>query len=150
MKKRVEKRYLALVEGRVESDEGIITAPIGRYAEQKLWNVKPDGKHSESRFRVRERFADSTLVELEPVTGRTNQLRIHCESIGHPIVGDTARGGRGFERLCLHAFKIGFDHPLTGDRLSFERSADFPSEFARLIQKKVNCTVIFGSVILWV
>ncbi len=94
MKKRVEKRYLALVEGVVLKDEGTIEAPIGRDADLKLWSVKSDGKHSESRYKVRERFADTTLLELEPVTGRTNQLRIHCELIGHPIVGDIQRGGR--------------------------------------------------------
>ncbi len=111
MKKRVEKRYLALVDGIVEPDEGTIEAPIGRYADLKLWSVKEDGKHSESRFWVRERRADTTLLELEPVTGRTNQLRIHCELIGHPIVGDVLRKGRDFERLCLHAHTLAFPHP---------------------------------------
>lgn len=111
MKKRVEKRYLALVDGTVELDEGTIHAPVGRDAELKLWMVKDDGKHAESKYWVRERYADTTLLELEPVTGRTNQLRIHCELLGHPIVGDTQRGGREFERLCLHAYKIAFPHP---------------------------------------
>jgi len=120
MKKRVEKRYLALVDGIVEKDEGTIEAPIGRFAELKQWSVKVDGKHSESRFWVRERYADTTLIELEPVTGRTNQLRIHCELIGHPIVGDTQRGGREFERLCLHAYKLAFRHPISREDLSFE------------------------------
>jgi 23S rRNA pseudouridine1911/1915/1917 synthase len=114
MKKRVEKRYLALVEGIVEKNEGTIEAPIGRYADLKHWSVKADGKHSESRYWVRERYKDTSLIELEPVTGRTNQLRIHCELIGHPIVGDVRRGGRQFERLCLHAFKLAFPHPVTG------------------------------------
>ena len=128
MKKRVEKRYLALVEGVVLEDEGTIEAPIGRFAELKYWSVKVDGKHSESRFKVRERFKDTTLLELEPVTGRTNQLRIHCELIGHPIVGDTARGGRGFERLCLHAYRLSFSHPSSGERMKFQ--SDVPDGFA--------------------
>ncbi|MBP7474705.1 MAG: RluA family pseudouridine synthase [Pyrinomonadaceae bacterium] len=127
MKKRVEKRYLALVDGIVERDEGTIEAPIGRYAELKYWSVKEDGKHSESQFWVRERYADTTLLELEPVTGRTNQLRIHCELIGHPIVGDTLRKGRAFERLCLHAYEIGFPHPTTGEKVVFV--AEMPLEF---------------------
>jgi 23S rRNA pseudouridine1911/1915/1917 synthase len=122
MKKRVEKRYLALVEGVVSDDEGEIEAPIGRYAELKYWSVKEGGKHSRSRFWVRERHADRTLLELEPFTGRTNQLRIHCALIGHPIVGDTARGGREFERLCLHAYRLGFPHPATVDRMTFEET----------------------------
>lgn len=120
MKKRVEKRYLALVEGTVELDEGTIEAPIGRYAELKHWSVKSDGKHSTSRFWVRERRRDTTLIELEPVTGRTNQLRIHCELIGHPIVGDTKRCGREFERLCLHAYKLVIPHPATNQMSNFE------------------------------
>ena len=120
MKKRVEKRYLALVDGIVENDEGTIEAPIGRFAELRYWSVKSDGKHSESRFKVLERFTDTTLLELEPVTGRTNQLRIHCELIGHPIVGDTARGGRQFARLCLHAYRLAFPHPATRERVEFE------------------------------
>ena len=127
MKKRVEKRYLALVDGVVEKDEGMIEAPIGRFAELKQWSVKADGKHSESRFWVRERYTDTTLIELEPVTGRTNQLRIHCELIGHPIVGDVQRGGRAFERLCLHAYRLAFRHPITRDPMAFEIVA--PAQF---------------------
>jgi len=124
-KKQVEKRYLALVEGIVADDEGTIIAPIGRYPDEKLWSVNPDGKPSESRYRVRQRFADVTLLELEAVTGRTNQLRIHCADIGHPIVGDTQRGGRPFSRLCLHSHKIVFRHPTTGVTVRLERSVEF-------------------------
>jgi 23S rRNA pseudouridine1911/1915/1917 synthase len=125
MKKRVGKRYLALVEGHVAGDEGTIEAPIGRYAELKHWSVKEDGKLSETRFWTRERYADTTLLELEPVTGRTNQLRIHCELIGHPIVGDTSRGGREFARLCLHAYKLILPHPTEGREYRFESLIDF-------------------------
>lgn len=119
-RKLVKKRYIALVEGVVEGDEGLIEAPIGRFAELKLWNVKVDGKHAASRFLVRQRKADTTLIELEPITGRTNQLRIHCASMGHPIVGDVERGGRDYERLCLHAYKLSFKHPSSGKPLEFE------------------------------
>ncbi|CAN5367755.1 RluA family pseudouridine synthase [soil metagenome] len=127
MKKRVRKRYLALVEGLVKDDEGTIVAPIGRYPELKMWNVKEDGKLSESKYVIRERNADTTLLELEPITGRTNQLRIHCQLIGHPIVGDTQRGGREFGRLCLHAHKLGIPHPLTREIMTFETK--MPEEF---------------------
>jgi 23S rRNA pseudouridine1911/1915/1917 synthase len=119
MKKFVTKLYVARIEGVIEQDEGIIQSAIGRYAELKLWDVKPDGKHSITKFRVRERRDDSTLVELQPVTGRTNQLRIHCASIGHPIMGDVQRGGREFKRLCLHAEQLSFRHPATRDDVSF-------------------------------
>ncbi len=124
MKRRVEKRYVALVDGVVADDSGTIEAPIGRFADLKFYGVKDDGKPSESRFWVRERFSDTTLIELEPVTGRTNQLRIHCELIGHPIVGDTLRGGREFKRLCLHAFKLGFPHPATREYIELEKLID--------------------------
>lgn len=122
MKKKVEKRYLALVEGSVKDQYGTIEAPIGRYADLKYWSVKEDGKHSVSKFWVRERYSNANLIELEPVTGRTNQLRIHCELIGHPIIGDVKRGGRPAERLFLHAFRLSFPHPATGKRMIFETS----------------------------
>lgn len=127
MRRRVEKRYLALVEGIVRDDEGMISAPIGRFAEQKHWGIKPDGKISETRFVVKRRDANSTLLELEPVTGRTNQLRIHCAHIGHPIVGDIRRGGREFVRLCLHANRIAFRHPLLKEQMEF--SSEIPECF---------------------
>ncbi|MEP6945762.1 MAG: RluA family pseudouridine synthase [Acidobacteriota bacterium] len=124
-RKMVAKRYLAMVDGILEIDEGTIDRPIGRFAELKFWDVKEDGKHAETRFWVKERFADRTLVELEPITGRTNQLRIHCSSIGHPIVGDHARGGSEFGRLCLHAYRLEFHHPADGSMMKFERAVDF-------------------------
>lgn len=124
-RKLVEKRYLALVEGTVKKDEGTIEGTIGRYAEEKRWDIKPGGKRAETRFWVRERYADTTLLELEPVTGRTNQLRIHCASIGHPIVGDIARGGRHFERLCLHASRLSFRHPNGGKISEFSATVAF-------------------------
>ena len=125
-RKLVEKKYYALVEGIIEKDDGEINAPIGRFAEEKLWNVKTDGKTATTNFWVKERFDDSTLVELEPVTGRTNQLRIHLAHIGHPIFGDEKYGGRKFSRLCLHAYKINFWHPNGNRRLEFE--IDLPEE----------------------
>jgi 23S rRNA pseudouridine1911/1915/1917 synthase len=120
MKKRVDKRYVALVDGIFLDNDGTIESPVGRFAEKKLWDVKDDGKHSTTHYRVMERFGDSTLVQLEPVTGRTNQLRIHCASIGHPIVGDVQRGGRNFQRLCLHAFRLEVLHPERRDSVVFE------------------------------
>ena len=128
-RKTVEKKYAALVEGSVEKDAGEIIAPIGRFEETKHWNIKADGKYAETRFQVRERFADTTLLELQPITGRTNQLRIHCEHLGHPIVGDEKRGGREFARLCLHAFKLSFNHPTTHQEITFE--INLPADFTR-------------------
>ncbi|MEP7212731.1 MAG: RluA family pseudouridine synthase [Acidobacteriota bacterium] len=124
-RKMFKKLYVALVDGVCVEDEGVITDLIGRFAEEKRWGVKEDGKESETRYRVLERRANSTLLELEPVTGRTNQLRIHCASIGHPITGDSDRGGSEFDRLCLHAAYLGFKHPVTGDLSQFFSPIDF-------------------------
>jgi 23S rRNA pseudouridine1911/1915/1917 synthase len=127
-RKLVEKRYFALVEGVVREDAGTIDAPIGRFAEMRIWNIKADGKHALTRFWVKARFADKTLLELEPVTGRTNQLRIHLAHAGHPILGDVKYGGREYERLCLHAFRLNFWHPNGNERLNFESA--LPEEFS--------------------
>ena len=124
-RKLVKKIYAALVEGIVSENEGTIQAPIGRLEEKPHWRVLPDGKESETKFKVLERRNNATLLELEPVTGRTNQLRIHCAEIKHPIVGDALYGGREFARLCLHAQKLGFFHP-DGGWLEF--SSTLPEE----------------------
>jgi len=126
LKKRVEKQYVALVEGVVEASGGTVTEPIGRCAETKHWGVSEDGRHAETRFSVNERFSTTTLLDLEPVTGRTNQLRIHCQAIGHPIVGDVRRGGRAAERLYLHAAKLSFPHPNSNELITFESAPNFP------------------------
>jgi len=127
MKKRVEKRYVSLVDGTIRDDEGTIESPIGRFPEKKIWDIKADGKLSVTRYRVIEKYVDTTLVELEPVTGRTNQLRIHCASVGHPIVGDVQRGGREFGRLCLHSYRLTFRHPMTFESVEFRLPA--PADF---------------------
>jgi 23S rRNA pseudouridine1911/1915/1917 synthase len=125
----VEKKYYAVVEGTINEDSGTIDAPIGRNEEERFWYISADGKPAESRFQVMKRFADATLLELEPVTGRTNQLRLHCAHIGHPIIGDDKYGGREFERLCLHACKLFFWHPNGNRRLEFE--TPLPADFLK-------------------
>lgn len=133
----VEKRYLALVSGRIEERELIINAPIGRAPEaHPKWNVALEGKASETILRVVERRAAATLVELEPVTGRTNQLRIHCAHIGHAILGDDWYAKDRVPRLCLHAARLGFHHPRGGDWLEF--SSPLPGEFIRLFNQPMN------------
>lgn len=127
-RKLVEKRYFAVVNGILEKDEGTIIAPIGRYAETRFWDIKEDGKYAETNFWVKERFADKTLLELEPVTGRTNQLRIHLAHIGHAILGDQKYQGKDFSRLCLHAYKLSLWHPNGDEWLEFE--TDIPKDFA--------------------
>jgi len=100
---RVKKEYVALVEGVVLADSMEIDAPIGRDATATpAWGVREGGKLALSRLSVVERFEFYTRVRLEPVTGRTNQLRIHCVHVGHPIVGDPLYGKSG-DGLRLHA-----------------------------------------------
>jgi 23S rRNA pseudouridine1911/1915/1917 synthase len=156
-KRLVEKRYLALVRGRVDQESGSINAPIGRDADQlPHWRVMEDGKPAETRFKVLQRLDRATLLELEPVTGRTNQLRIHCALMGHPIVGDAMHSdfglrivecGLGSERsadqgsaisnpqsairLCLHAWKLAFHHPANGDWMSF--SSSLPEDISEIM-----------------
>jgi 23S rRNA pseudouridine1911/1915/1917 synthase len=124
-RKMVEKRYAAIVAGSVTADSRSILAPISRVHHEKYWAVTENGKPSETRFRVIERSHGQTLLELEPVTGRTNQLRIHCAHIGHPILGDTQRGGPAHERLCLHSSFLALNHPTTGERLCFTSDKPF-------------------------
>ncbi len=119
-RKLVEKKYFAVVNGIIEKDEGTIIAPIGRYEESRYWDIKLDGKYAETNYWVKQRFADKTLLELEPVTGRTNQLRIHLAHIGHPILGDKKYKGEEFPRMCLHAYKLSLWHPNGEKRLHFE------------------------------
>lgn len=129
----VEKRYLALVHGRVRSDELTISAPIGREeAAWPKWRVTEAGREAESRLRVVERRARVSLVELEPVTGRTNQLRIHCAHAGHPVVGDDWYGSTVEARLCLHAARLAFNHPSGGERVEF--ASALPEEIAALLE----------------
>lgn len=129
----VEKRYLALVHGRVQTDELTISAPIGREeGAWPKWRVTEGGRAAESRLRVIERRGQATLVELEPVTGRTNQLRIHCAHAGHAIVGDGWYGSGVEARLCLHAARLAFNHPSGGARVEF--ASALPAEIASLFE----------------
>jgi len=128
MRKQAAKRYLAIVVDEPNVDSGEVDAPIGRDADAKMWKVMADGKAALSRYKVLERFAGCSLVELEPVTGRTNQLRIHLEYIGHPILGDPLRGGGELDRLYLHAHKLALPHPADHSRI-MEFTAAIPKEF---------------------
>jgi len=95
--------------------------------------VLDGGKPAETRLRVLERTGDQTLVELEPVTGRTNQLRIHCAHIGHPIVGDEWYGSHAPVRLCLHAARLAFHHP-AGDNRWMDFTSPLPPEIVRVME----------------
>jgi 23S rRNA pseudouridine1911/1915/1917 synthase len=125
----VEKRYTAVVRGRVGREEMTIMAPIGRDEDARpRWRVLEGGRQSETRLRLLGTNGERSLVELEPVTGRTNQLRIHCAHVGHAIVGDRLYGSDTHERLCLHASRLAFRHPATNESLEF--SSPLPAEAA--------------------
>jgi 23S rRNA pseudouridine1911/1915/1917 synthase len=123
-RREVEKCYLALVHGVVREDGGEWDAPIGADPEAvPRWGIREGGRPARTRYRVRERWEDRTLLDLEPITGRTNQLRLHCAHFGHPIVGDAlfGRGPEpGVEGLFLHAYRLTFRHPDTAETLRFE------------------------------
>ena len=124
---RLEKTYHALVLGRWEEAEGIIDAPIARRPLPSLLReVRADGKPSLTRFRVLERFAGYTKLALQPVTGRTHQLRVHCAHLGHPILGDPQYGGDSFGQphQILCAKELRFDHPVTGNPMILTSSMD--------------------------
>ncbi len=128
----VKKFYMALVSGRVEKDSGEIDAPIG--SDAKVWphwrvmDESEGGKPARTLYRVQRRFSAHTLVELEPLTGRTHQLRIHCNLIGHPIVGDPIytstvdpiAAKHKLKHHLLHAARLVFRHPATGREMNLE------------------------------
>jgi 23S rRNA pseudouridine1911/1915/1917 synthase len=120
--RRVRKTYLALVQGSVAAAVGRVEAPIGRDPkDRKRMAVVPDGRPAVTGYRVRERFAAWTLLELDLVTGRTHQIRVHLAALGHPVAGDpvygtgtSRRGPDGLERMFLHAWRLELVSPSSG------------------------------------
>ena len=121
----VEKIYHALVLGGPEGDAGIIDAPIARKPLPSLLReVRPDGKPCRTEYRVLDRRADYSKLELKPITGRTHQLRVHCAHCGFPILGDPQYGSEaaafGLEGQMLCAKRLTFRHPVTGEQMVIE------------------------------
>jgi 23S rRNA pseudouridine1911/1915/1917 synthase len=136
----VTRRYVAVAHGIMEHDQGTIDAPIGRdMTDRKIFTVTDRGaKHAVTHFVVRERFQGYTVLELLLETGRTHQIRVHLKFIGFPLVGDPVYGrskGRvmNLPGQALHAQILGFTHPRTGERLTFE--ALIPTEMQVLIDE---------------
>jgi 23S rRNA pseudouridine1911/1915/1917 synthase len=123
----VDRRYLALVWGVPDPPTGMVDAPIGRSRRDPTrMAVSTTGREARTRFAVQQRFTEpveAALVECRLETGRTHQIRVHLAAIGHPVVGDPRYRGarRSFPtpRLFLHAHSLAFDHPATGERVSF-------------------------------
>jgi len=127
----IEKKYVALVEGDIQFDEGVIEAPIGehpRYHDLRSIAKEGEGKPATTYYKVVKRHKGCTSVALFPTTGRTHQLRLHMRHLRHAILGDEKYGHKeSFSRLALHAQSIFFDHPI--DKLPMEVSVPLPPEF---------------------
>ncbi|MEZ9143637.1 23S rRNA pseudouridine(955/2504/2580) synthase RluC [Vibrio sp. 10N.286.52.C3] len=124
--KTVQKYYFALVMGEWKNSCKVVNAPLLKNEVNSIVRVNPNGKASETRFRVLEKFKDATLVQASPITGRTHQIRVHTQYTGHPIAWDDRYGDRrfdaytgkvGLDRLFLHAANIKFTHPGSEEKM---------------------------------
>ena len=134
--KQMQKDYLALVRGQWQSHTKVVQAPLLKnilQSGERVVKVSNEGKPSETRFKVEERFEFATLVKASPVTGRTHQIRVHTLHAGHPIAFDDRYGDRDFDsqlvgtklkRLFLHASSLTFTHPSTGEQMRIEAPMD--------------------------
>jgi 23S rRNA pseudouridine1911/1915/1917 synthase len=120
--RRMGREYLALVEGRLDARSGTIEAPIGRSRRDRvLMSIESDApREARTHFTVERFFPRATLLRVALDTGRTHQIRVHMQAIGHPVLGDRQYGGRreyGLERQFLHAARLEFPHPLRGEAI---------------------------------
>jgi 23S rRNA pseudouridine1911/1915/1917 synthase len=157
----VERQYEAVVLGTMVAG-GTVNAPIGRHMGDRLRQSvrdEEDGKHAVTHYRLRERFRAHSLVQCHLETGRTHQIRVHLAHINHPLLGDPLYGGglklpkgatpeliavlRGFRRQALHAERLSFVHPVSGETLSF--NADRPADQQALIDVLRADLAVHGS-----
>jgi 23S rRNA pseudouridine1911/1915/1917 synthase len=153
----VQKKYLALVYGELQSDEGSLKLPIGRHPvhRKRMTTAASKGRCAETSWRVRKRLEGITLLELTLKTGRTHQIRVHCTAMGHSIVGDQVYRSRKWiqnidrlfsgksssiaarlkavPRQMLHAWRLGLTHPHTGEFMTFE--SPIPEDMEELIEE---------------
>jgi 23S rRNA pseudouridine1911/1915/1917 synthase len=122
----IERRYLAMVRGKVDQDRFLIDAALRRRG-ARIRAGAVSGRGASTEVEVRERLGRRTLVEARPRTGRTHQIRVHLSAIGHPVLGDRAYGGGGddarrlgLSRPFLHSWRLAFEHPMTGRRIELE------------------------------
>jgi len=136
----VDKTYHALVQGHPDPLEGTVDAPIGRHPKSD-WKfaVMADGRHSITHYETLEAHRFASLLEIHLETGRTHQIRVHMSALKHPCVGDMTYGADpvlarrvGLERQWLHAVRLGFEHPDTGDYVTYE--SDYPDDLQRALE----------------
>lgn len=136
--KTLFRQYLAIVHGEIEEDEGEIIAPIGRDPRDrvKMAVVAKNSKEAQTNFKVLERYEHYTLVSCNLLTGRTHQIRVHFDFINYPLVGDPLYGIKptiDTKGQALHAYKLGFIHPRSGEYMEFE--AKPPQEFVNTLNQ---------------
>jgi 23S rRNA pseudouridine1911/1915/1917 synthase len=137
----VEKIYLALVAGKVSKPAGVIEEKIGRHPvhRQRMRVTSVRGRTAKTEYRVIRSSDQASLIECRLHSGRTHQIRVHLHHLGHPVVGDkiyAPRFAKNFPRQMLHAWKLGFRHPRTGELKSFE--APLPADFETGIQLAIE------------
>ena len=159
----IERKYRALVWGDVKEDEGTIEGNIGRSLKnRKVFTVFPNGEYGKdaiTHYKVIEQFGYVTLIECQLETGRTHQIRVHLKYIGHTLFNDENYGGNEIlkgttftkykqfvnncfkicPRQALHAKSLGFEHPITGEKLFFEQ--ELPEDFSELLNKWRNYAI---------
>ena len=134
--RKVDKGYLALAVGVPDPPQGRIDAPISRDPQHRMrMAVVLGGRDSRTAYRVLERIAGYSLLELDLETGRTHQIRVHLAYLGHPLLGDGVYGKRSplLERHFLHAHRLGFQHPLSGETL--ELRSELPPDLAQVVEE---------------
>ena len=157
-KRNITREYEAIAIGRMTAG-GKVDKPIGRHSTKRtLMAVAPMGKPAVTHYRVAEHFREHTRIRLRLETGRTHQIRVHMSYLQHPLLGDTAYGGRariptgaseeltemirGFDRQALHAVMLRFDHPVTGEELEFH--APVPDDMVEMTEALRKDTEEFG------
>ena len=143
--KTIQKDYLALVRGQWQSHCKVVQAPLLKNelsGGERIVRVSEQGKPSETRFSIEERYIAATLIKASPITGRTHQIRVHTQYAGHPIALDDKYGDAefdrqmrelGLDRLFLHAFSLCFEHPKTGETLRLNAPLD--GKMKNILQK---------------
>jgi len=136
-RRKIEKIYLALVAGKLRKSAGVIEERIGRHPvhRQRMSIASRHGRAAKTEYRVVNSSSEMSLLECKLRTGRTHQVRVHLHHLGHPVLGDRVYGAKyakSFPRQMLHAWKLGFRHPRTGEWKSFE--APLPADFENAIK----------------